>query len=93
MTELATAGALIRSYRERRNMSVRKLAQSIGLAPTTVSRVEAGDFPLGYEATAAIIDILGVEPEDVSSLVDVFGAQALSKAAQWQGLKNKATSE
>lgn len=89
--ELKAAGALVRSYRKRRNMSLRKLAMAIGLAPTSISRMEAGHFPLGFEATAALIDILDVEPVDVSALVATFGAQALSKAAQWQGLTEAAS--
>ena len=88
--DLKPAGAIIRRYRIRKGLSLVKLGAMSALSPTSVMRVELGEFPPGADTTARLIDALEIEAADVATLVDAFAFYVFAKAARWQEIKEKA---
>ena len=58
-------GERIRAERERRGVSLRSLARSVGLSPSLISQIETGKCRPSVSTLYAITTALGVSVEDV----------------------------
>ena len=66
---MPTPNHSLRAIRERREMSVRKLASKAGVSAATVSRIETGKREGSLPTLARIAEALEVEPELIGGLV------------------------
>ena len=55
----------IRAARKERGISQRDLARALGMAQSTLSRIERGERRLGVDQLIAIARALGVSPSDM----------------------------
>lgn len=53
--------AMLRYYRQRKELTTRQLIENIGIIPLTVLMYEHGQFPIPYQAAAAFSDILEID--------------------------------
>lgn len=64
-----TFGATIRAWREEREIGLRRFADSVGMSPTYLSKVERDDFPPpGEEKIIAIAKALEKDPDELLAL-------------------------
>ena len=62
-------GATVRRLREAQKMGLRKFAQTVGMSPTYLSKVERDEFqPPTEEKVRAIADALGQDPDELLAL-------------------------
>lgn len=95
----AEIGARVRAYRERSGISQKTLADTLGLSPDKVSKIEAGTRRLvGAELAVAaqalgvrIDDILYAKPEPMHRNPSDTGASAAAKAKFEQWVENVRT--
>ena len=64
-----TPAAMLKYYRHRMGLTTRQLAESIGVIPATVLMYERGQFPISYQTTVAMAEVLEV---DRNPLFDEF---------------------
>ena len=64
-----TPATMLRYYRQRKGLTTRQLAESVGIVPATVLKYESKQFPIPYPTAVAFADILGI---DSSLLFDEF---------------------
>ena len=64
-----TFGAYIRALREKKEISLRRFAEDVGISPTYLSKVERGEFPPPAEdKIQAIAEALGENPDQLLAL-------------------------
>lgn len=63
-------GSRIKSIRESKQMSQKKLADSIHVSPSLINRIEKGTANVSLESVCDIAKALGVTPQDI--LCDIF---------------------
>jgi transcriptional regulator with XRE-family HTH domain len=68
-------GGYLRVYRERSGVSVRKLAQLMGVAHTTLSRIERGEHMPKLERIETIVTALKLSGEDRDIVLELAGFQ------------------
>lgn len=64
-----TPAAMLKYYRQRKCLTTRQLAESVGIAPATVLMYERERFPIPYQTAVAMAEILGI---DRNMLFDEF---------------------
>lgn len=83
--QAARLGAQVRQARKRHPWTVRELAEAAGIAPNTVTAIEAGKN-VRPGNLRAVLDALGIDPlssDDSASSADQDIALAQSIIAQW----------
>lgn len=63
-------GSRIKSIRESKQMSQKKLADSIHVSPSLINRIEKGTATVSLEIVCTIAEALHVTPQDI--LCDIF---------------------
>lgn len=67
--EISSFGAIVRRLREKRGIGLRKFAQTVGMSPTYLSKVERDEFkPPTEEKVRAIAKTLGQDPDELLAL-------------------------
>lgn len=56
-----TPAAMLKYYRQRKGLTTRQLAESIGVVPATVLMYECKRFPIPYQTAVAIAKILEID--------------------------------
>ena len=56
-----TPAAMLRYYRQRKGLTTRQLAESVGIVPATLLMYERGKFPIPYPTAVAFADILEID--------------------------------
>lgn len=64
-----TPAAMLKYYRQRKCLTTRQLAESVGIAPATVLMYERERFPIPYQTAVAMAEILEI---DRNMLFDEF---------------------
>lgn len=54
-------GAMLRYYRQRKGLSTRQLAESVGIVPATVPAYEQGKFPIPYQTVIRLAAVLEID--------------------------------
>ena len=75
-------GGRIRAERERRGVSLRSLARTVGLSPSLISQIETGKCRPSVSTLYAITTALGVSVEDVFEEQPADGKPAAAEVAQ-----------
>jgi len=57
---------------EQQGISMREVARRSGIDVATVSKIINGSYPANWKHRRAISNVLGVKPEDLFQLVDLF---------------------
>lgn len=55
-----TPAAMLRYYRQRKGLTTRQLAESVGIVPATLLMYEREKFPIPYQTAVAFADILEI---------------------------------
>lgn len=55
-----TPAVMLRYYRQRKGLTTRQLAESVGIEPATVLMYEREQFPIPYQTALAFADILEI---------------------------------
>jgi len=64
-----TFGATVREWREQQEIGLRRFAESVGMSPTYLSKIERDDFPPpGEEKVVAIAIALGKDADELLAL-------------------------
>jgi transcriptional regulator with XRE-family HTH domain len=67
--QIKTFGSTIRSWREEKEIGLRKFAEQVGMSPTYLSKVERDDFPPpGEEKIVAIAKALEKDADELLAL-------------------------
>lgn len=77
----AQVGDLVRQLREAQGLQKKQLAEMCGIAPSTLVRLERGDYLPQTETLIQIAETLDVEYEDLAELVGFDAAKALPEPA------------
>ena len=56
-----TPAAMLKYYRQRKCLTTRQLAESVGIAPVTVLMYERERFPIPYQTAVAMAEILEID--------------------------------
>lgn len=56
-----TPAAMLRYYRQRKGLTTRQLAESVGIVPATLLMYEREKFPIPYQTAVAFADILEID--------------------------------
>lgn len=56
-----TPAAMLKYYRQRKCLTTRQLAESVGIVPTTVLMYERGQFPIPYQTSVAMAEFLEID--------------------------------
>lgn len=56
-----TPAAMLKYYRQRKCLTTRQLAESVGIAPATVLMYERERFPIPYQTAVAMAEILEID--------------------------------
>lgn len=56
-----TPAAMLRYYRQRKGLTTRQLAESVGIVPATLLMYEREKFPIPYQTAIAFADILEID--------------------------------
>ena len=64
-----TPAAMLKYYRQRKGLTTRQLAESVGIVPATLLMYKRGKFPIPYPTAVAFADILEI---DSNLLFDEF---------------------
>ena len=56
-----TPAAILRYYRQRKGLTTRQLAESVGIVPATLLMYERKKFPITYPTAVAFADILEID--------------------------------
>ncbi|HEY2691545.1 MAG TPA: cupin domain-containing protein [Streptosporangiaceae bacterium] len=75
-------GGRIRAERERRGVSLRSLARTVGLSPSLISQIETGKCRPSVSTLYAITTALGVSVEDVFEEQPADGKPAAAEVAR-----------
>ena len=66
----STLGARLRSAREAKSMSLRALANAVGVSPSLLSQVETGKTQPSVSTLYAVVSELGISTDELLGLVD-----------------------
>lgn len=93
--EVATVGTLIRCYREEMGMTVRDLAQAIGVHYTHIVRLENDERSLWNRPQLArkFIEVLGFERDDRARFCELTGLAALERGQREAEAREDAETE
>ena len=69
-TEYEDVGQILRSLREKQGVSVRQLAEAVGLHHTKLSRIETGTQPIDLIALIDLATDLGTTASEVLKLLE-----------------------
>ena len=87
----------LRSYRQRKQMTTRQLAEKLDIAPVTVVMYENGKHPIPYDVAIKLSDVLGIESsllyDDFSCFLAVPYTEALKSVRTALGMSQKAFAE
>lgn len=64
--DLMEVGDLIRQMRESKKMTQLELSEKAGLGEKTLSRLETGKSNMRLDTFFALVDVLGISPNDIS---------------------------
>ncbi|MCI2989254.1 transcriptional regulator [[Clostridium] innocuum] len=56
-----TPAAMLKYYRQRKGLTTRQLAESVGVVPATVLMYERGQFPIPYQTAVAMTEALEID--------------------------------
>lgn len=56
-----TPAAMLKYYRQRKGLTTRQLAESIGVVPATMLMYERGKFPIPYQTAVAMSEVLEID--------------------------------
>ncbi|WP_207723973.1 helix-turn-helix transcriptional regulator [Mediterraneibacter hominis] len=56
-----TPAAMLKYYRQRKGLTTRQLAESIGVVPATVLMYEREQFPIPYQTAVAMAEVLEID--------------------------------
>lgn len=56
-----TPAAMLKYYRQRKGLTTRQLAESVGVVPATVLMYERGKFPIPYQTAVAMAKVLEID--------------------------------
>ena len=56
-----TPAAMLKYYRQRKCLTTRQLAESVGVVPATVLMYERGQFPIPYQTAVAMAEVLEID--------------------------------
>ena len=56
-----TPAAMLKYYRQRKCLTSRQLAESVGVVPATVLMYERGQFPIPYQTAVAMAEVLEID--------------------------------
>ena len=56
-----TPAAMLKYYRQRKCLTTRQLAESVGVVPEPVLMYERGQFPIPYQTAVAIAEVLEID--------------------------------
>ena len=56
-----TPAAMLRYYRQRKGLTTRQLAESVGIVPATVLMYERERFPIPYQTAVAMAKVLEID--------------------------------
>lgn len=89
-----TPAAMLKYYRQRKGLTTRQLAESIGVVPATVLMYERERFPIPYQTAVAIAKILEIDNtllfDDFAQFMDYPYNDKLREVRKTYGL-NQAT--
>ena len=57
----STPAAMLRYYRQRKGLTTRQLAESVGIVPATLLMYESEKFPIPYQTEVAMAEVLEVD--------------------------------
>lgn len=88
--EEPTPAAMLRYYRQRKGLTTRQLAESIGIVPATVLMYEREEFPIPYLTVVAFADILEIDRnllcDDFARFMDYSYSDRLREVRKAHGL-------
>ena len=61
VTTEQTPAAMLKHYRQRKGLTTRQLAESVGIVPATVLMYERGQFPIPYQTAVAMAEALEID--------------------------------
>lgn len=56
-----TPAEMLKYYQQRKGLTTRQLAESVGVVPATVLMYERGQFPIPYQTAVAIAEVLEID--------------------------------
>lgn len=93
----STPAAILRYYRQRRGLTTRQLAESVGIVPATLSMYEREHFPIPYQTAAVFADILKINKnllfDDFARFMDYPYSDRLREVRKIYGLNQAAFAE
>ena len=57
----STPAAMLRYYRQRKGLTTRQLAESVGIVPATLLMYESEKFPIPYQTEVAMAEVLEID--------------------------------
>ena len=85
-----TPAAMLRYYRQRKGLTTRQLAESVGIVPATLLMYERKKFPIPYQTAVAFADILEIDKillfDDFSQFMDYPYSDRLHEVRKAHGL-------
>ena len=90
-------GDNLKYYRQRKQMTTRRLAEKLDIVPATVVMYESGKHPIPYDVAIKLADVLKIEAalfyDDFSRFLAVPYTEALKSVRMALGLSQKAFAE
>ena len=85
-----TPAAMLRYYRQRKGLTTRQLAESVGIVPATLLMYEREKFPIPYPTALAFADILEIDRnllfDDFARFIDYPYSNRLREVRKAYGL-------
>lgn len=85
-----TPAAMLRYYRQRKGLTTRQLAESVGIVPATLLMYEREKFPIPYQTAVAFADILEIDRnllfDDFAQFMDYPYSEKLREVRKAYGL-------
>lgn len=89
-----TPAVMLKHYQQRRGLTTRQLAESLGIVPATVSMYERERFPIPYHTAVAMAEVLEIDKnllfDDFAQFMDYPYNDKLREVRKTYGL-NQAT--
>ncbi len=86
----ATPAAMLRYYRQRKGLTTRQLAESVGIVPATVLMYEREQFPIPHQTAVAFANILEIDRillfDDFAKFMDYPYSDRLREVRKAHGL-------
>ena len=85
-----TPAVILRYYRQRKGLTTRQLAESVGIVPATLLMYEREKFPIPYQTAVAFADILEIDRnllfDDFARFIDYPYSNRLREVRKAYGL-------